>query len=110
MSAQVKKLGATTILMFILGAFFAPVIYHIATNAMKTPQIALELKYVGDMVKENTVLQGEMLKELKNLRASNLKEHNSIITTMKENIRKVKSLTDDCSDAKDHIDRLENDK
>lgn len=108
MSPQVKKLGITTILMFVLGAFFAPVVYHIATNAMKTPQIALELKYVGNMVKANTVVQGEMLLELKNLRLTNIEEHQAIIDTMKKNINTVQSLAEDCDKAKNDIQRIDN--
>lgn len=108
MSPQVKKLGVTTILMFILGAFFAPVIYHIASNAMETPKIATELKYVGDMVKANTIVQGEMLKELQVLRSANVTEHNAIINTMKDNINEVRALKIDCDEAQKNIERIRN--
>lgn len=107
MGTEQKKLGAVTILMFMLGAFFAPVIYNIASKSDKAsrdvPVIATKLQYVGSMVEANTVLQGEMLTQLKALTDSNIVEHRNIIRTMDQNTFTVRRVVDDCEENKIHI-------
>ena len=104
MSEPVKRIGSWAIITFLLAVIVVPIVAYIVPKALKTDQITIELKYVGDMVKANTVIQGEMLDEMKDFQMSNMKQHQEIVNVMNSNGHNVKTLKEDCLDNKKNIE------
>ena len=92
MSNEQTKIGAATILMFMLGAFLAPVVYNIANKADSVPVIATKLEYIGQMVEANTIIQGEMVIALKEMTKANLTEHKEIVDSLTDTKFEVQAL------------------
>ncbi len=115
MGEQVKKIGAITILMWMIGLFIIPVIAYIASNALKMPTIETHL---GHMVKT----QHEIISELKSLKKSNIElsksnlaEHRAIVEMINPVAYGLQSINERCEnniadikDCQDDIDYIKN--
>ncbi len=108
MSEQIKRVGAVTILMWMVGLFMIPVIGYIASNALKMPAIEV---YLGNMV----TTQKEMVSELKILRESNVAEHKAIAQMVSEHSYGITRMNERCQnnivdikECQDDIDFMKN--
>ncbi len=91
MGAEVKRVGAVTILMWMVGLFMVPVIGYIASNALKMPAIEVHL---GSMVE----VQKDMVSELKVLRESNIAEHKAIAELISDHSYGIIRMNERCLD------------
>lgn len=108
MSEQVKRVGITSILMWLLGASLLPIMGYIASNTMNNskaiPEVVVELKHMIEV-------QKEMVRELRGFKESNLAEHRSIVIMMTEHTYGIKEIKRNCGEnlkdieeCKKHVD------
>ena len=92
MSNEQTKIGAGAILLFMLGTFFAPIVYNLANKADNVPIIATKLEYVGLMVEANTVVIADLVVALKDFGQANIVEHRAIVDALNETKFEVQNL------------------
>lgn len=104
MSPQVKRVGAVTILMWMVGLFIIPVIGYIASNALQMPTVVEQLKHITDT-------QGQIVAEMRLDRLDrveearvNVEEHREIIEVLTRTQYELETVVKDCKDNEKEID------
>ena len=108
MSEQVKRVGVTTILLWLIGASLLPIMGYIANNSMNNsieiPKVVVELRHMVEV-------QKELVTELRGLKESNQLDHQSIVIMIAEHTYGIKEIKTHCGEnlrdideCKQHVD------
>lgn len=111
MSNEQKKLGAATILMFMVGSFFAPVIYNIASkadnNSRDIPVLKTEFGSLKDAMQGLTESQISINKTIIINSDKNQRATQEMAEAILTNSIRIDNLKEDCKENKENLKECE---
>lgn len=99
MSEKVRKIGATTVLMWMVGLFMFPVVAYVASNAVEVPEIETQIEAIGRT-------QIDIKNQLTDLSNANATQHHEIINMLSKHSAHIMALQIKCEQHKEIIKEL----